>query len=81
MLTKFKLVRTEGLKGLMVRGRFIPFERIDDTMAEQLFGKTHVLERLPSTKPATAPVALALAEASAEGTEAEAPATTSRRAR
>ena len=78
MLTKFKLVRTEGLKGLMVKGRFIPFERIDDTMAEQLIKQTHVLERLPEAEPATAPVILALAEPAAE---AEAPATTSRRAR
>ena len=78
MLTKFKFVKTEGLKGLMVKGRFIPFERIDDTLAEQLFGKTHVLERLPETEPATAPVVLALAEPTVE---TEAPAATSRRAR
>jgi hypothetical protein len=73
MLTKFKLVRTEGLKGLMVKGRFIPFDKIDDTMAEQLFGKTHVLERLPSMEPTTAPVVLTLVEPAAE---AEAPAST-----
>jgi hypothetical protein len=52
MLTKFNLIRTEGLKGLMVKGRFIPFERIDDTLAETLMGKTHVLERKPGTEPA-----------------------------
>lgn len=78
MLTKFNLIRTEGLKGLMVKGRFIPFERIDDTLAETLIGKTHVLERKPETEPATAPVVLALAEPAAE---TEAPAATSRRAR
>lgn len=78
MLTKFNLIRIEGLKGLMVKGRFIPFERIDDTLAETLIGKTHVLERKPEAEPATAPVVLALAEPAAE---AEAPAATSRRAR
>jgi hypothetical protein len=66
MLTKFKLVGTEGLKGLMVKGRLIPFEKIDDTMAEQLIKQTHVLERLPEGAPATAPVVLALAEPAAE---------------
>lgn len=46
MLTKFKLVNTEGLSGLMYQGRLIPFDKIDDTRAEQLIGKTHVLERV-----------------------------------
>lgn len=45
-LTRFKLVNTEGLSGLMYQGRLIPFDKIDDTRAEQLIGKTHVLERL-----------------------------------
>ena len=45
-LTRFKLVNTSGLKGLNYQGDFIPFEAIDDTLAEQLIGKTHVLERL-----------------------------------
>ncbi|GEM_PF-2316824 len=60
-LKKFKLVNTSGLKGLYYKGDFLPFEAIDDTLAEQLIGKTHVLERLPEA--ATAPVQLALAEA------------------
>ena len=46
-LNNFNLVRTEGLKGLMLKGRLIPFDKIDDTLAETLIGKTHVLERLP----------------------------------
>jgi hypothetical protein len=45
-LTKFKLVGHEKLKGLNYKGNVIPFDKIDDTMAEELFGKTHVLERL-----------------------------------
>jgi hypothetical protein len=77
-LTKFKLVNHEGMSGLHYKGRTIPFERLDDKMAEELINKTHVLERLPDTEPATAPVVLALAEPTAE---AEAPAATSRRAR
>jgi hypothetical protein len=80
-LTKFKLVNHEGMSGLHYKGRTIPFERLDDKMAEELINKTHVLERLPDTEPATAPVVLALAEPAAEAPEAEAPATTSRRAR
>jgi hypothetical protein len=70
-LTKFKLVNHEGMTGLNFNGRTIPLERIDDTLAEKLIGKTHVLERL--AEPATAPVVLALAEPTAE---AEAPAAT-----
>jgi hypothetical protein len=74
-LTKFKLVGHEKLKGLNYKGDFIPFDRIDDTMAEKLFGKTHVLERVGEA-PATVPVQLALAESAAE---AEAPSTKPRK--
>lgn len=63
MLNRFNLIRTEGLKGLMVKGRFIPFDKIDDTLAEQLIGKTHVLERKPGTEPAPTSEALVLPEA------------------
>jgi hypothetical protein len=77
-LTKFKLVNTEGLSGLNYKGRTIPFDKLTDQQAEELLTKTHVLERLPGTEPATTPVVLALAEPAAE---AETPATTSRRAR
>lgn len=76
MLTNFKLVHTEGLKGLMLKGRLIPFEKIDDTLAETLIGKTHVLKRITAQESATTPVVLTLAEPAAE---AEAPAATSRR--
>lgn len=71
-LTKFKLVGHEKLKGLNYKGDFLAFDRIDDELAEKLFGKTHVLERVGEA-PATAPVALALAEPT---TEADAPTTT-----
>ena len=58
-LTKFKLVNTQGLKGLFFKGDFIPFERIDDTLAEQLFTKTHVLQRIEEPTPAVAVAQLA----------------------
>jgi hypothetical protein len=77
-LTKFKLVNTEGLSGLNYKGRTIPFDKLTDQQAEELLTKTHVLERLPGTEPATTPVVLALAE---PAVEAETPATTSRRTR
>ncbi len=64
MLKKFKLVNTQGLSGVFYKGRNIPFDRIDDTLAEQLIGKTHVLERVAPTD--TTPVVLALAESAAE---------------
>ncbi|MGI4871236.1 MAG: hypothetical protein ACRYFX_08670 [Janthinobacterium lividum] len=51
MLTKFKLVNTEGLKGLYYKGRLVPFDKIDDTLAQELVGKTHVLERLAAAPP------------------------------
>jgi hypothetical protein len=79
-LNRFKLVNTSGLKGLNYKGDFIPFEAIDDQLAEQLMGKTHVLERLAPEGTAVAPVAIAeTAEATAETEEAPAP--TGRRAR
>lgn len=64
MLKNFKLVKTDGLNGVFYKGRNIPFDRIDDTLAEQLIGKTHVLERVAPTD--TTPVVLALAESTAE---------------
>jgi hypothetical protein len=45
-LTKFKLVNHEGMSGLHYKGRTIPFDKIDDKLAEELLTKTHVLERL-----------------------------------
>jgi hypothetical protein len=69
MLKNFNLVNTDGLTGLFHKGRTIPFDKIDDTMAEQLIGKTHVLERIK----AEATVVLALAEpAATESAAAEA---------
>jgi len=46
LLTKFKLVNTEGLTGLHYKGKTISLDKIDDKLAEELVGKTHVLERL-----------------------------------
>jgi hypothetical protein len=59
-MNNFKLVNTDGLKGVFHKGRTIPFDKIDDKLAETLYGKTHVLERIEPT--GTTPVALALAE-------------------
>ncbi len=58
-LTKFKLVNTEGLKGLFFDGDFIAFDRIDDTRAELLISRTHVLERVPQAGTTTTPKARA----------------------
>jgi hypothetical protein len=66
MLNNFKLVNTEGLTGLNYKGRTIPFDRIDDKLAEELIGKTHVLERLPSPEPAATSEAPALPEATGD---------------
>jgi hypothetical protein len=62
-LTKFKLVNHEGLSGLNYKGKTISFDKIDDKLAEELIGKTHVLERLPNTEPAPTSEALVLPEA------------------
>jgi hypothetical protein len=79
MLKKFKLVNTDGLTGVFHKGRLIPFDKIDDAVAEQLYGKTHVLERVePEAAPAVA--VAQLAPASEPGAaEAEAPAAGRRR--
>ena len=59
MLTKFDLVNTDGLKGLSYKGDFVPFDKIDDKLAEELEGKTHVLKR---KTPKAAAAAAQLAE-------------------
>ena len=68
-LTKFKLVNTKGLTGLFLKGRLIPFDKIDDTLAEQLIGKTHVLERIEPEVTDATPVVLALNEPAAEASD------------
>ena len=70
-LTKFKLVNHEGLTGLNYKGCTIPFDKIDDKLAEELIGKTHVLERVPGTEPATTSEAPALPEAIGDKKKAE----------
>jgi hypothetical protein len=76
----FELVDTDGLTGLFHKGRLIPFDKIDDTMAETLIGKTHVLKRIGAEPtPAVAVAQLAPASEPAAA-EAEAPATGRRRA-
>ena len=70
-MKNYKLVNTDGLKGLFYKGRLIPFDKIDDQVAEQLYGKTNVLERVEAEPtPAVAVVQLAPASelASAEAT-------------
>jgi len=62
MLKNFNLVNTEGLTGVFHKGRTIPFAKIDDALAEQLIGKTHVLERIQPEATGTTPAVLALAE-------------------
>lgn len=62
MLKNFRLVHTDGMSGVFYKGRTIPFDKIDDKLAEELVGKTHMLERVGEV-PAPAPVALALPEA------------------
>lgn len=68
MLTKFELVNTNGLKGLNYKGDFIPFDKIDDKLAEELEGKTHVLQRK-----AEATTAVAVVPADAAPEEAQTP--------
>ncbi|MDB5270241.1 MAG: hypothetical protein JWP58_3281 [Hymenobacter sp.] len=81
-LTRYKLVNTEGLKGLFYKGDTIPFDKIDDTLADELVGKTHVLERIaPATTAPDVVPTLPAAEAEAESAEEVAPATSGRRAR
>lgn len=71
-LTRYKLVGDTN--AVFFKGDTIPVEKIDDTLADKLFGKTHVLERIsPEPTPAVAVVQLALAS-EATG-EAETPAT------
>ena len=75
LLTKYELVNTKGLRGLDYQGRFIPFDKIDDKMADELVGKTHVLKLKEGQAPAPAAVA------TTEPTTEEAPATTQKRAK
>jgi hypothetical protein len=45
--------------------QFIPFNKIDDTLAEQRIGKPHVLERIEPALTGTTPAGLALTELTA----------------
>ncbi|MDO7885349.1 hypothetical protein [Hymenobacter cheonanensis] len=78
-LTKYKLVG--DTKAVFFKGDTIRVEDIDDALADKLYGKTHVLERLTPepTSAVAAPAQLAPASepAAAEG---EAPAAGRRRA-
>jgi hypothetical protein len=76
MLKNFNLVNTEGLTGVFHKGRTVPFNKIDDALAEQLYGKTHVLERV--TAPVSEPAQVSAAPEPA-ASEAEAPSTNRRR--
>jgi hypothetical protein len=78
-LTQFKLKNTEGLKGLFHKGRLIPFDKIDDTVAAQLYGKTHVLERVEAAPAAAQAQAQLPATTEPAAAEAETPATGRRR--
>ena len=69
-LENFKLVNTQGLKGLNFNGDHINFEDITDELAEKLMGKTHVLERVGDA-PAAPQLALSEGEA---GKKKDAPA-------
>jgi hypothetical protein len=77
-LTRYKLVGHEKLKGLNYKGDNISFDKIDDTLADKLYGKTHVLVRLEPEQVTTpaAPAAEAVAEAVVPVTLELAPATT-----
>ena len=64
MLSQYDLVNTKGLRGLDYQGRFIPFDKIDDKLADELVGKTHVLKRKEGQQ--TAATAVATTESAAE---------------
>jgi hypothetical protein len=68
-LSRYKLVG--DTKAVFYNGDTIPVDKIDDALADKLYGKTHVLERIA---PEHAPGQLALAEAS-EPTTAQEPTT------
>lgn len=79
MLKNFRLKNTEGLNGLFHKGRLIPLDKIDDTLAEQLYGKTHVLERVEAAPAAAQQQAQLPATTEPAAAEAEAPATKPKR--
>jgi len=60
-LTKYKLVG--DTKAVFFKGDTIPVEKINDALADKLFGKTHVLARITEAPTSEAVVQLALSKA------------------
>lgn len=78
-LTKYELVG--DTKAVFYKGDTIPVEKIDDALADKLFGKTHVLKRItPEPTPVVAAPAQLAPASEPTAAEAEAPATGRRRA-
>lgn len=53
-LSNYDLANTDGLKGVDFEGTFYALDKIDDTVAARLFGKTHILVE-KGAAPAAAP--------------------------
>jgi hypothetical protein len=74
MLHEFKIVNAEGLRSVDFEGTEYPINEIDDTIAAKLYGRTHIIEKVPA---ATVQVATVVSPTQ----EAEAPATKPRSGR
>jgi hypothetical protein len=70
-LQQFQIVNADGLGSINYQGVDYPINQIDDTMAEKLYGKTHIIQKV------AVPVAAVPATVAQDGDEA-APATKSR---
>jgi hypothetical protein len=46
MLKDFQLVNTDGLGSINYKGTDYPINQIDDTIAAQLYGKTHIIQKV-----------------------------------
>ncbi|MCC2546423.1 hypothetical protein LJY25_08200 [Hymenobacter sp. BT175] len=53
MLQKYRIVNAEGLRAVDYEGTEYPIDQIDDTIAEKLYGRTHIIEKVPATAVAT----------------------------
>lgn len=46
MLQNFRLVNTDGLGSVNYKGVDYPINQIDDAIAEKLYGKTHIIQKV-----------------------------------
>ena len=46
MLTDYQIVNADGLRAVSYEGTEYPLDQINDKIAEKLYGRTHIIEKV-----------------------------------